>query len=98
LRCLHIVTPMPATLTPEELCALKLIAAESTGCAQHLLVERGLGIDFLAGLVRSGLVSATAERIGLGPEMVFCLSATERGLQALGAACEQGAGGAGNRS
>jgi hypothetical protein len=35
------------------------------------LVERGLSIYFLAGLVRSGLVSATAERIGLGPDMVF---------------------------
>jgi hypothetical protein len=52
------------------------------------LVERGLSIDFLAGLVRSGLVTATAECIGPGPDMVFCLSATERGLQALRAASE----------
>ena len=89
LHCLPTRTPMPATLTPDEHRALELIAAESTGCVEHLLVEHGLGLDVLAGLVRSGLVSVTAERVGLGPDTVFRLWTTERGLQALLAASTQ---------
>jgi hypothetical protein len=58
---------MPTALTPDEHRALELIAAESTGCLEHLLVSHGYSVDFLSGLIRSGLAAVTAEHIGSGP-------------------------------
>jgi hypothetical protein len=79
------VAPMPVTFTPDERRALELIAAEPIGCPEHLLVSRGYSVDFLAGLVQSGLASVTAENIGPGPtaRTVFRLWITKRGQQTL---------------
>jgi hypothetical protein len=65
--------------------ALELIATESAGCPEHLLVARGFSVEFLAGLVRSGLASVTAELIGSDAtaETGFRLWITKRGMQAL---------------
>jgi hypothetical protein len=70
---------------PDERRALEFIAAESTGCLEHLLLLRGYSTGFLAGLIRSGLASVAAEHFGPGPEAraVFRLWITKRGKQAL---------------
>jgi hypothetical protein len=75
---------MTATLTPDERRALELIAIES-GCPEHLLLEHGYDIYFLADLVRCGLASVTAERVDSVPKAhtVFWLCITTRGRQAL---------------
>jgi hypothetical protein len=85
---------MSAQLIPDERRALELIAAESTGCPEHLLVTLGFSVELLSGLVRSGLTGVTSERVNSDPtgDMVFRLSVTERGRRALQAACEQGGG------
>jgi hypothetical protein len=76
---------MLATVTHDEHRALELIAAESDGCREHLLVALGFSLEFLAGLVRSGLAGVTAERAGSGPtvDIAFRLWVTKRGMQAL---------------
>jgi hypothetical protein len=75
---------MENILTPVERQVLELIATES-GCPEHLLLERGYDVDFLADLVRSGLASVTAERVDSVPKAhtVFWLCITTRGRQAL---------------
>jgi hypothetical protein len=80
---------MSALLMPDERRALELISAEATGCPEHLLVASGFNLEFLSGLVRSGLIGVTSEMVGSG-EMVFHLWVTERGRQALQAAVCQG--------
>jgi hypothetical protein len=78
---------MPVTITPDESRALELIAAELTGCPERLLVARGFSVEFLAGLVRSGLADVTAERVisDGSTDTVFRLWITERGRHALAA-------------
>jgi hypothetical protein len=83
---------MSAELVPDERRALELIAAESTGCPEHLLVARGFSVELLSGLVRSGLTGVTSERVDSGPAAVFRLWVTERGRRALQAASQQGTG------
>jgi hypothetical protein len=56
-----------------------IIAAEPTGCPEHLLIAGGFTVEFVASLVRSGLASVVAERTGA----MFRLWATERGRQAM---------------
>jgi hypothetical protein len=70
---------------PDERRALELIATESTGCPEHLLVARGFSVEFLAGLVRSGLADVVAERVNSdrSTDTVFRLWTTERGWQAV---------------
>jgi hypothetical protein len=82
-------TPMSDQLMPDERRALELISAEATGCPEHLLVARGFNLEFLSGLVRSGLIGVTSETVGSG-DMVFHLWVTERGRKALQAAVHQG--------
>jgi hypothetical protein len=79
---------MPATATFDEHRALKLISAQSSGCPEHLLIAGGFSLEFLAGLVRSGLAGVISERGGSGTtaDTVFRLSITKRGKQALKAA------------
>jgi hypothetical protein len=83
---------MSTQLIPDERRALELIAAESAGCPEHLLVTRGFSVELLSGLVRSGLTGVTSERVNSGPtgDMVFRLWVTERGRRALLAASQQG--------
>jgi hypothetical protein len=78
---------MPITITPDERQALELIAAELTGCPERLLVAHGFSVEFLAGLVRSGLADVTAEHVNSdrSTDAVFRLWVTERGRQALAA-------------
>jgi nitrogenase molybdenum-iron protein alpha/beta subunit len=84
-------SPTSAAVTADERRALEFIAAESTGCLEHVLVLRGYSTDFLAGLIRSGLASVAAEHFGPDPEAraVFRLWITKRGKQALETACRQ---------
>jgi hypothetical protein len=79
---------MSAITSFDEHRALELISAQSTGCPEHLLIAGGFSLEFLAGLVRSGLVGVTSERCGskATADMVFRLSVTKRGMQALQAA------------
>jgi hypothetical protein len=79
---------MSATTSFDEHRALELISAQSTGCPEHLLIAGGFSLEFLAGLVRSGLAGVTSERGGskATANMVFRLSVTKRGMQALQAA------------
>jgi hypothetical protein len=83
---------MSAQLIPDERRALERIAAESTGCPELLLVDLGFSLEFLSGLVRSGLTGVTSERVSSGPtgNLLFRLWVTERGWQALQAASQQG--------
>jgi hypothetical protein len=73
---------MPTIITPDE---RRAIVVELTGCPEHLLVARGFSVEFLAGLVRSGLADVTAERVSSdrSTDTVFRLWITERGNQAL---------------
>jgi hypothetical protein len=75
---------MTSTLTPDERQVLELIATES-GYPEHLLLEHGYDIYFLADLVRCGLASVTAERVDWGPtaHTVFWLCITNLGRKAL---------------
>jgi hypothetical protein len=75
---------MTAPLTPDERRVLEFLATESV-CPEHLLLEHGYSVYFLADLVRSGLASVTAEHVGSGPTAcpVFWLCITDRGRQAL---------------
>lgn len=84
-------SPPSAAVTADERQALEVIAAESAGCLEHVLVLRGYSTDFLAGLIRSGLASVAAEHFGPDPEAraVFRLWITKRGKQALETACRQ---------
>jgi hypothetical protein len=64
---------MPATITLDQRRALELIAAETAGCPECLLVAQGFNLDFLGELVRSGLAGVEAERsrdgsVGAGTE------------------------------
>ncbi len=81
---------MPTTITPDERRALEFITAESAGCLEHHLIARGFNVECLAGLVRSGLVGVTAERVASSAAagMVFRLSITKRGIQTLVTATE----------
>jgi hypothetical protein len=78
---------MPTIITPDERRTLELIVAELTGCPEHLLVARGVSVEFLAGLVRSGLADVTAEHVNSdrSTDAVFRLWITDRGRQALAA-------------
>jgi hypothetical protein len=73
------------TIMPDERRALELIATESTGCPEHLLVACGFSVEFLAGLVRGGLADVMAERVNSdrGTDTAFRLWTTERGWLAL---------------
>jgi hypothetical protein len=84
-------SPPSAAVTADERQALEVIAAESAGCLEHVLVLRGYSTDFLAGLIRSGLASVAAEHFGPDPEAraVFRLWITKRGKQVLETACRQ---------
>jgi hypothetical protein len=79
---------MPAATTFDENRALELISAQSIGCPEHLLIAVGFSLEFLGGLVRSGLAGVTSEPGGSGAtaDLVFRLSVTKRGMQALQAA------------
>jgi hypothetical protein len=87
----RLCSPTSAAVTADERRALECIAAESTGCLEHVLVLRGYSTDFLAGLIRSGLASVAAEHFGPDPEAraAFRLWVTKRGKQALEAAHRQ---------
>jgi hypothetical protein len=76
---------MPTIITLDQRRALELIVAELTGFPEHLLVARGFSVEFLAGLVRSGLADVTAERVisDRSTDTVFRLWITVRGRQAL---------------
>jgi hypothetical protein len=75
------------TITADERRALKLIAtAQSTGCTERLLTDRGFSLEFLAGLVRSNLASVAAvERVGSGhtADIVCRLRITGAGKRAV---------------
>jgi hypothetical protein len=75
---------MPIIIKSDERRALELIAPELTG-PEHLLVARGFSVEFLAGLVRSGLADVTAVRVSSNrsTDAVFRPWITERGRQAL---------------
>lgn len=76
---------MPTATTSEERQALELIVAELRGCPEHLLVARGFSVEFIAGLVRSGLADVTAELVNSEQttDRIFRLRITERGRRAL---------------
>jgi hypothetical protein len=44
--------------------ALELLAASRDGASEAILVAHGFSIDLLVGLIRAGLATAQAERIG----------------------------------
>jgi len=75
------------TVSTNERRALELIAAaDSTGCAEHLLTDRGFSLEFLAGLVRANLARVAAvERVGSGrtADIVCRLRITAAGKQAV---------------
>jgi hypothetical protein len=65
------VLPHRPRLTPEQREALELLASEPQGATEELLVlAHGFDGDMIAGLVRSGLATATRESMNAGGKTV----------------------------
>jgi hypothetical protein len=68
--------------------ALKVLAGALEGCTEATMMAHGFSLQFLADLVRDGLVDESADRVQMGKREieVVRLSISDAGRQAL-AAC-----------
>jgi hypothetical protein len=63
-------SPNSRTLTADRHCALLLLAANPSGCSEHLLRAHGFTAKFIAGLVDAGLATTKTERMMAGRQAV----------------------------
>jgi hypothetical protein len=64
--------------------ALELLAASRDGATEAILVARGFSIEQIVDLVRTGLVTAKAERVVAAGRVVARVRITEAGRRVLG--------------
>jgi hypothetical protein len=66
---------------PDQRRALKLLAVSRNGCTEAVMLAHGFPVPLLVELVRSGLATATAERVVVGGRAVEVVRAriTEAG-------------------
>jgi hypothetical protein len=71
---------------PKRRRALELLASRRDGCTEAIMLVHGFTIPQMLDLVRTGLVTAKAERVVAGGRTieVACLRITAAGRQALG--------------
>ena len=70
---------------PDHRRALKLLAVSRNGCTEAVMLAHGFPVPLLVELVRSGLASATPERVVAGKRAIQMtrVRITEAGRQAL---------------
>jgi hypothetical protein len=70
---------------PDQRRALKLLAVSRNGCTEAVMLAHGFPVPLLVELVRSGLASATPERMVAGKHTmeIATLRITEAGRRAL---------------
>jgi hypothetical protein len=72
--------PRPSRRNSNRRRALELLAADRDGCTERLLLAHGVSIPVMVNLVRSGLATASVERLIAGqPSGRDCADADHRG-------------------